>query len=114
MPTPSVGRVVWVYPTGNAHLDSGSQPYAAIVCYVHGDRLVNLAVFGTNGAHSNHVNVPLVQEGDEPPAGEKPFCGWMPYQIGQAKKYEDLKEAHSPPKTASGAEAPLEKEKKGK
>lgn len=79
---PTVGRVVWFKPAGL--LDD--QPYAALVTYVHGDRMVNLVTFDHNGNPSPQTSVPLVQEGDvRPSAGF--YCEWMPYQIGQAKKH---------------------------
>ena len=77
---PTIGRVVWYRP-GGSMVD---QPCAAIVAYVHGPRLVNLAVFDHNGNATRATSVTLVQEGDSMPQG--PFCEWMPYQIGQAKK----------------------------
>jgi hypothetical protein len=88
MITPTVGRIVWY----RAKLLESSHPkespeQAAIVVRVHGDRLVNLAVFG----HSGHVVpmmwVPLVQDGDEAPI-DRGYCHWMPYQLGQAAKTE--------------------------
>lgn len=78
---PTIGRVVWFHEPFKP--DTLEQPRAAIVCYVHSDRCVNLAVFDENGNTSGKTSVPLRQEGDVAPSGE--FCEWMPYQIGQAK-----------------------------
>lgn len=78
---PTIGRVVWFHEAFVP--DQPQQPRAAIVCYVHGDNCVNLAVFDQNGVPSGHTSVFLRQEGVEAPNG--PFCEWMPYQIGQAK-----------------------------
>lgn len=80
---PSIGRAVWFYPHGRMPDGSGQQPLAATVAYVHGDRLVNLGYIDAGGMHHSAGSVPLVQEGEEEPAG--PFCCWMPFQIGQAK-----------------------------
>ena len=79
----TVGRVVHFHPyMTNVH--------AAIVTYVHNDTGVNLAVFDHKGNHYARTSVGLVQ-GDTPPA--ELLVGratWMPYQIGQAAKTEDL------------------------
>lgn len=86
---PTVGRVVWYTPVDNAPegVNHKGQPFAAIVTYVFHDRMVNLAVFDHNGVAQSRTSVPLVQEGEQPPNGS-PYCEWMPYQIGQAKKHE--------------------------
>lgn len=87
---PTVGRVVWFHPSSNsASPDFAPAPIcAAIVAYVHSDALVNLAVFDANGNTHSKTSVPLVQDGDEAPAGY--WCEWMPYQKGQAAKTETL------------------------
>lgn len=94
---PTVGRVVWFRPSLNAAAEGGftyhnnGQPLAAIVAYVWGDRMVNLAVFDSNGVLHSKTSVPLVQDGDEPsPDGY--YCEWMPYQKGQAAKTEQLEQ----------------------
>jgi hypothetical protein len=79
---PTVGRVVWFQPNDGDVLD---QPLAAHVAYVHHSRSVNLMVIGHDGAPFPRLSVRLVQEGESPEVDE-PFCEWMPYQLGQAKK----------------------------
>ena len=82
---PTVGRVVLFTPSVNdptRQLAPG--PQAAIVCYVHWDRMVNLAVFDANGRTYPASSVTLVQEGDEKPA-QGYFAEWMPYQKAVAK-----------------------------
>jgi hypothetical protein len=78
---PTIGRVVWYRPDDSMN----DQPLAALVAYVHGPRSVNLAVFDPNGIAFNRTYITLRQEGDDLP--QRPFCEWMPYQIGQAKKH---------------------------
>lgn len=88
--TPTIGRVVWYTPAAHPApegADYGGQPFGALVTYVHGDRLVNLAVFDHNGVAQSRTAVPLVQEGDDKPGDGRCYCEWMPYQIGQAKKH---------------------------
>jgi len=80
---PTIGRVVWYYPTSGSH-----PPFAAIICRVWTNYCVNLAYFDENGTASNATSVPLHQEG----IGGRPerfFCEWMPYQLGQAAKTEE-------------------------
>jgi len=84
---PTVGRIVWYWPAEYMDL---KQPFAAIVTYVHSDRLINLSAFLPSGEHTiGRMNVPLLQEGDIfPEPGTISFAVWMPYQMGQAKKAE--------------------------
>lgn len=83
---PTHGRVVW-YSPGQADEFTGSPVCAALVCHVHTDRLVNLAVFDTNGHAHSRQNVTLLQEEDLATPGEA-YAAWMPYQAGQAAKTE--------------------------
>lgn len=78
---PTIGRVVWYHPDA-----PHTQPWAALVCFVHNENTVNLTVFDDNGLGKSKLYVPLIQEGDAQPIGM--YCEWMPYQIGQAKKEE--------------------------
>jgi len=82
---PTVGRVMWYWPVKESR---GDQPLAAFVTYVHGDNMVNLCVFTPNGVPTSTTSVPVVQDGSPFTAGDSPYVGWMPYQIGQAKKHE--------------------------
>ncbi len=89
---PTVGRVVLFTPAKQADRRTDkSQPLAAFVAYVHGDRSVNLTVFEQTGnpAMAGHINVPLLQD-DDPPRENGFYATWMPYQKGQAAKYEQL------------------------
>ena len=84
---PTVGRVVWFYEyvAGAGHRN---RPLAAIVSLVHSDIMVNLMVISADGVPRSETSVPLVQEGHEVPQGV--YCSWMPYQLGQAAKTEEL------------------------
>lgn len=84
---PTIGRVVWFWPEGKKSDDD--QPMSAQIAFVHGDRMVNLGYFDHNGVAYAATSVTLVQEGDESPG--QYYCEWMPYQMGQAKKYEGEK-----------------------
>jgi hypothetical protein len=81
---PTVGRIVWYRQLDGVH---DEQPFAAILTYVHSDRLVNLVVFDHFGIGKTRASVQLVQEGDPTPEVGG-YAEWMPYQIGQAKKHE--------------------------
>ena len=84
---PTVGRVVWFYKyvPGQGH----KGPLAAHVCRVWSDGMVNLMVIDQDGNPHPETSVALVQEGHEAPQAN--YCGWMPYQIGQAAKHEAQK-----------------------
>jgi hypothetical protein len=87
--TPTIGRIVWFYP---ATYKPGEQPLAALVTYVWNERMVNLAVFDANGRHvDGTTSVRLVQPQDERPQSGY-YCTWMPYQVGQAQKTEQLEQ----------------------
>lgn len=87
---PTVGRVVLFFPAHAANMGAG--PLPAMVAAVHGPRCVNLAVFDANGRPLSHppTSVTLVQPGDPVPNGGGCYCTWMPYQIGQAGKAQEL------------------------
>jgi hypothetical protein len=91
--TPSIGRIVWFYPStrmgsSDFHPPTLSDPLAAIVAKVIGAATLNLTVFDAQGVSHAMTGVPLVQEGEDVPA-DGYYAEWMPYQIGQAKKAED-------------------------
>ena len=85
---PSVGRVVLFYPRGHK---SGDQPHVALIAHVWSDTCVNLAIFDANGQPypPGTTSVLLVQPESEVPTGGQ-YCTWMPYQVGQAAKTEQL------------------------
>lgn len=89
---PTVGRVVWYHPNGREELNEldKAQPMAAMVAFVHGDKMVNLSVIDHVGERHAVERVVLLQEGDNPSAGH--YCEWMPYQKGQAARTEQLEE----------------------
>ncbi|MGN8190294.1 DUF2829 domain-containing protein [Burkholderia sp. 22088] len=90
---PTVGRIVHFRPGKSAaglriQCDP-KQPLAAIVTYVHGPRMVNLAVLDALGRHHALTSVRLLQ-GDDKGSDDEPFAEWMPFQKGQAAKTEQL------------------------
>lgn len=99
---PTVGRVLWYYPalrSGESnfavHADGGG-PYAAIIAHVWSETMVNLTVFDANGAPHSRTSVTLIQDDDV--ATDNAFCGWMPFQKGQAAKQEsETKAPEAPP-----------------
>lgn len=88
---PTVGRKVWFQPNGinviNNHVvaELADQPMDATVVCVWDDRSVNLRLTDHVGHTHRAANVMLLQEDDEPPETNTPYCMWMPYQQGQAK-----------------------------
>lgn len=96
---PTVGRIVW-YRTGAPTQEA---PWAAIVTYVHDDRHINIIGFDPMSHSFPAHYLTLCQENEPRPEG--PYAEWMPYQIGQAKKHEDVPAAsHIPP--LAGGEIP--------
>lgn len=85
---PTIGRVVLYHPPFVSDSGSNERTFAAIICHVWSDTCVNLAVFDSNGVVSNQTSVFLFQGESERPASS--YCEWMPYQIGQAAKTEQL------------------------
>ena len=78
MISPTVGRVVWFWPTG---LTKTEQPWAALVTFVHDDHRINVGGFNANGEPFAMTSVRLLQDDDPSTA---PCATWMPYQKGQA------------------------------
>lgn len=85
---PTVGRIVWYHPEPGDVEYAVNQPLAAIISWVHDDRLINVGWFTRSGMAFNRVEVILVQDGDAIPNAA--YCEWMPYQKGQAAKTEAL------------------------
>lgn len=71
--SPVPGCVVWYH-------HPNVPPLAAVVAYVHSDRLVNLMVIDSTGWPQSKLSVRLIQEGDIVREGEG-YCEWMPYQF---------------------------------
>jgi hypothetical protein len=87
---PTIGRVVWFYPSEHKE---GDQPCSAQIAYVHSDTCINIGYFDHNGNAKQATSVTLFHgEGERP---KSYFCEWMPYQVGQAKKHEPTAEAKS-------------------
>lgn len=95
---PTPGRVVWYWPSANDGVPSlPGQPLAAIVASVHTDRRVNLSVIDGHGNTHARGNVSLIQPDDiRPQPGSFNFAEWMPYQVGQAAKTEQLQAQITP------------------
>lgn len=86
MITPTVGRVVWVIRPAES-LDI-KQPEVGFIIYVWNDHMINVAGFNSNGTPFSSTSLALVQDDEPKPEGK--FACWMPYQKGQAAKYEAL------------------------
>jgi hypothetical protein len=86
MIVPTIGRVVWYFPSDddlsklgmNKH---GEQPFDAHVIYVWSETCVNLVVFDHEGYMFAKTSVPINLE------GQSPHAEWMPYQREQAAKH---------------------------
>jgi hypothetical protein len=86
---PTPGRIVWFHPSPQANLAQiGSAPLAAIVVGVWSDTCVNLKVFDANGNERTMNSMLLWQGETERPSNN--YAEWMPYQLGQAAKTEQV------------------------
>lgn len=92
---PSVGRIVWYYPSENEARFSSVPfmmhgkvgPFAAIVAAVEDAQTVVLAVFDSEATLHPRDKVHLLDpNGEAPPTDGSYFATWMPYQINQAAK----------------------------
>jgi len=90
---PTVGRVVHFVPGPHDEALFGHGICAAIVAYVHSDTMVNLAVFDWNGGSHSRTSIVLEQDESVDSVRHGSYCRWMPYQIGQAAKTEELMKA---------------------
>lgn len=85
--SPSVGRSVHFFVKETQYNFEfcfvQGKPHAAVVTYVHGDRMVNLAVFDTNGKPFGYTSVNLVQPG-ETTDGYAFWCQWPQHTQEQA------------------------------
>ena len=86
MSTPSIGRIIWVYPIGAS---AQTQPFAAIVTYVHGDRMINAVGWNWAGDPQTWTSLALLQDGDPTLftvktkgqlTASQAHAQWMPYQ----------------------------------
>jgi hypothetical protein len=96
--SPTIGRCLWYWPSDYDRGLLTTKPEtiieanttqacdAHVVC-VHGDRLINIALFDHNGKLHRRTSVTLVQPGDMPHEGAS-FCTWMDYQVNQAQTEE--------------------------
>ncbi len=85
---PTIGRVVLFTPSNNSvipgfstyqHDPSKPLQLAAIICYVHSDKMINVAAFDPNGVQHGFCSVTLIQDDDTPPEYGY-YAQWMPYQ----------------------------------
>lgn len=87
---PTVGRVVLYTPAVGEGFDRGDQErFAALIAAVNANGSINLAVFDASGNSHSRQSVPLQQPGDIVLGAH---AEWMGYQLGQAAKYEAVKE----------------------
>lgn len=94
---PTVGRVLWFYPSvawaaeNDVAYGVPGEPLTALIAHVINDSMLNLSVFDQNGEQWAVTSVPLLEENvplnDESMSS---YAVWMPYQKGQDAKAEAL------------------------
>lgn len=87
MITPTVGRVVLYHAPGV----SMDEAWPALICKVNSDDNINVGGFKANGQPFADTNVMLHSDPESygNPGGGS-WAQWMPYQLGQAVKSEEL------------------------
>jgi hypothetical protein len=86
MMKPTIGRKVWYWPFPHERAFGTDQPFDATVCFVRGDRAIDVAINNEFGNAIHGRPCTLVAPGETAAPGE---CSWMPYQIGQAQQQTD-------------------------
>jgi hypothetical protein len=83
MPTikPTLGRVV-------LYCSSAGVKRAAIICHVHSDTIVNLAVFAADGKSLGVTSVTLIAP-DAPKPEFSSYCEYPPHMAAPNKKQDD-------------------------
>lgn len=90
--TPTVGRIVLCH----THVNKGGlgDVLPGIIVRVFDD-CINVNVFGdsnsTGFTNMTLYSVPIGDHDAQPPESGD-YCTWMPYQVGQAKKTQELQE----------------------
>lgn len=88
---PTIARVLHYTPSYlDTEIRRDGWPFAAIIADVNRDGTINLAVFARNGMIYPRTNVHLLQDGQFPVAPENAYAMWMPYQVGQAARTDEL------------------------
>lgn len=95
---PTVGRIVWFYPTpqDSRNKGRGEQPLAAIIVHVNDDATLNLNVNGALGGVTPCLGIPIAQSDDDQKEYQRhgmAYAAWMPYQKGQAARTEQVERA---------------------
>ena len=90
---PTVGRIVYYHPPFVPDSKANEVTHAAIIVQVHSDEYITLAVFNEAGSSYPALSVQLYQGEGVRPTGA--YAEWMPYQIGQAAKTQQLQDAIS-------------------
>ena len=83
-----VGRGIWFWPNGS-NSKHDEQACAAIVTFLHSDRLVNIAYFTPAGEVRSRENVVAMQPGDQWPADGSAFVCFVPAQAAQMIEVPD-------------------------
>lgn len=81
MTPPTVGRIVWFWPTDTDPLAkfgrNEGEPLAAMIVCVWSDDLVNLTVFSGDGTTHGRSSIHLAQDpAERPTPGDYAFCEW--------------------------------------
>lgn len=85
---PTIGRSLHFFANTESDLKlfGSVGPFACILCGVINDTTINVGVFTNEGTVVGRTGVPLLQGDDVIGEGSGSYCGWMPFQQGQAAR----------------------------
>lgn len=88
---PTIGRKIWFRLNGFKKYSivnfDNEQAMDASINFVHNNNKINIIVVDHVG-NLHSVNEIMLVSDDFKPIEGIPYCEWMPYQVGQAKKTE--------------------------
>lgn len=80
---PTVGRVMYYWPSAAFKASPGAQPQAVQVAYVNENGTINVGGYNAHGMIFSETSV-TVRQPDDPDPSSGSFVEWMPFQVGQA------------------------------
>lgn len=116
---PTVSRMVWFYPAAFDSLNKGreGQPLSGQIAHINRDGTLNLLVLSPIATTDARLNVPLLEGGDHVKMAQEEgiaYCTWMPYQLGQAARAEQLERRSLDFRDGQGAAASAGGEQAGR
>lgn len=96
--TPTIGRKVWLWMPSTNSVQDSRQAFDASICCVGPNNQINVTYANHWGTMGSLTQLEIRDYADTDCHGKEtvPYCTWMPYQMGQAKKaFEEAKREES-------------------